>query len=193
MSPRRRAASTEPSVRGLRMTRTRPDKPDGALVIINEVPGATSSCDLDLPPVHPPAAKDPRGEIPPQLPVPVIPHARPRSHIPERGSDVPGRVAAKLLPALGRIVIAEQDCPLVLVGRIGGRGDWIPAPRAHSAGSGTGPQSTGGLVSAARISGSAYASAVACQSRIRVAIKSGASGPAAAASASSAARVGSSD
>jgi hypothetical protein len=175
------------------MTRTRPDKPDGALVIINEVPGATSSCDLDLPPVHPPAAKDPRGEIPPQLPVPVIRHARLVRISRSAALTFPGAwrqscsqpLAASLLP--DRTVHSSSSA-----GSAGG-GDWIPAPRAHSAGSGTGPQSTGGLVSAARISGSAYASAVACQSRIRVAIKSGASGPAAAASASSAARVGSSD
>src|SRR5579875_1962991 len=155
------------------------------LVVVDQVPDAGSAGDLDLPPVHLPATELAGGKIAVQRAVPMIPHAWPGAHVLPGGPGIARRPAAQLFPALGRLVVAEDDLPLAFGGR---RGHAVTAPRAHLAGSGTGPQSTGGVVSAARMSGSAYASAVARHSRSRAATRSGACSPLEAASASSAAR-----
>jgi hypothetical protein len=150
--------------------------------VIDEVPHASPACYLNLPPVHAPAIKAARGELAAKLPVPVISHTRPGAHVFKCLMGVAGRLAAQLLPARSGCVVAEPDVPLAFSS---GPAHSLAAAWVQSAGSGTGPQSTGGVVSAARISGSAYASAVARHSRSRAASCSGAWAPLAAASARS--------
>ncbi len=146
-------------------------EPYGASVIIDQVPDSRASRNLDLPAVHLTAAEMARCQRAAQLAVPVVPHTRPCPHVLPGDARVSWCGPAQFLPAFGGIVVGKDHLPLIFGS---GRGDALSSARTHAAGWGTGPQSAGGVVSAARMSGSACASAVACHSRSMAASLSGA-------------------